>query len=43
MDGSDPKEVQMDEALLPFYAEAMDYQDNPGQSHILRVLHGGAV
>lgn len=30
MDGSDPKEVQMDEALLPFYAEAMDYQDTQG-------------
>ena len=30
MDGSDPKEIQMDEALLPFYAEAMDYQDTQG-------------
>ena len=30
MDGSDPKEVQIDEALLPFYAEAMDYQDTQG-------------
>lgn len=30
MDGSDPKEVQMDEALLPFYVEAMDYQDTQG-------------
>lgn len=30
MDGSDPKEVQMDEALLPFYAEAMDCQDTQG-------------
>ena len=30
MDGSAPKEVQMDEALLPFYVEAMDYQDTQG-------------
>ena len=30
MDGSTPKEVQMDKALLPFYAEAMDYQDTQG-------------
>lgn len=30
MDGSDPKEVQMDKALLPFYAEAMECQDTQG-------------
>ena len=30
MDGSDPEEVQVDEALFPFYVEAMDCQDTQG-------------